>query len=307
MHSPNIEPIVQSIYEPVTGTWQYVIADPSTKAAIIIDSVLDFDKEDGIVGSGSADKLLDTIARNDYVILYILETHAHADHLSASRYLQNVLALRQPNRPKVCIGHRILQVQEHFGKMYSIPPVELENAFDCLLQDHEELNLGNLVIRVIHLPGHTPDHVGYIIGSNVFTGDSIFNPDVGSARCDFSGGSAKELFQSTQKLLNLPLHYRLYTGHDYPPSDRQCSPSSGDLKAVPFATVEKQQKENKHVKSGTVEAVFVTWRNVRDQSLQLPRLFHPSIRTNIRGGRLPKASEDDFKIVKVAEGIIRIA
>ncbi|KAG2185746.1 hypothetical protein INT43_002181 [Umbelopsis isabellina] len=306
MHSPNTEPTVHSIHEPVTGTWQYVIADPSTKGAVIVDSVLDYDKEDGIVGSGSADRLLEIIASNNYQIWYILETHAHADHLSASRYLQNVLASQQPNEPKVCIGHRILQVQETFGKMYSIPPAELENAFDCLLQDHDELTLGNLVIGVIHLPGHTPDHVGYIIGTNVFTGDSIFNPDVGSARCDFSGGSANELFQSTQKLLNLPLHFRLYTGHDYPPSDRQCSLTTVESKALPFATVEKQRKENKHVRSGTVETDFVTWRNERDQNLQLPRLFHASIRTNIRGGRLPKTSEDDFKIVNVPEGTIRI-
>jgi glyoxylase-like metal-dependent hydrolase (beta-lactamase superfamily II) len=302
----DLEPIVHHVYELVTGTWQYVIADPATQVAVIIDSVLDYDKENGIVDSSSADKLLAVIDDNKYQVNYILETHAHADHLSASRYLQSVLSHRQSDAPKVCIGQRILQVQQTFGTIYCIPQAELENAFDRLLQDDEQLNLGNLIIRVIHLPGHTPDHVGYIVGSNVFTGDTIFNPDVGSARCDFPGGSTSELFRSTRRLLDLPAHYKLYTGHDYPPSKRDCHSALDASKAIPFSTVEKQRQENKHLKSGTSEVEFVNWRNERDEGLQLPRLFHPSIRTNIRGGRLPRFSEDEFKIVKVPEGIIRV-
>lgn len=301
-----MEPLVHSIYERITGTWQYIVADPSTQAAVIIDSVLDYDTESGIVDSGSADKLIEVIADNKYKVSHILETHAHADHLSASRYLQSVLAHLQSDAPEVCIGHRILQVQQTFGTIYSVPQAELENAFDHLLQDEEELALGNLVIRVIHLPGHTPDHVGYIIGSNVFTGDSIFNPDVGSARCDFPGGSAIALFQSVQRLLSLPAHYKLYTGHDYPPSDRDIDTASDESKALPFTTVEKQRRENKHLKAGTSEEEFVNWRNERDKVLQAPRLLGPSIRANIRGSRLPRSSEDGFKIAKVPEGVIRV-
>jgi glyoxylase-like metal-dependent hydrolase (beta-lactamase superfamily II) len=301
-----MEPLVHSIYEPVTGTWQYIVADPSTQAAVIIDPVLNYDKESGIVDSCSADELLKVIADYNYKISHILETHAHADHLSASRYLQSVLARLQSDAPEVCIGHRILEVQQTLGTIYSVPQAELENAFDHLLQDEEELTLGNIVIRVIHVPGHTPDHVGYIIGSNVFSGDSVFNPDVGSARCDFPGGSAAALFQSTQRLFNLPAHYKLYTGHDYPPSDRDIDTGSDESMAVPFTTVEKQRRENKHINAGTSEKEFVNWRNERDRGLPTPRLLGPSIRVNIRGGRLPRSSEDGFKIAKVPEGVIRM-
>ncbi|KAI8575295.1 hypothetical protein K450DRAFT_295884 [Umbelopsis ramanniana AG] len=301
-----MDPIVHSLYEPVTGTWQYVVADPSKREATIIDPVLDYDKESGDIDINSADILLKLVEDNKYKICYILETHAHADHLSASRYLQSVLGHRQSVAPEVCIGHRIVQVQQTFGTMYSIPQAELENAFDRLLQDEEELVLGNLIIRVIHLPGHTPDHVGYIIGSNVFTGDSIFNPDVGSARCDFPGGSATTLYQSTRRLLSLPEYYRLYTGHDYPPPDRSINVASDESTAVPFTTVGKQRLENKHLKAGTSEEEFVNWRNERDSGLQTPKLLVPSIRTNIRGGRLPQSSEDGFKIVKVPASVVRV-
>ncbi|KAH8552903.1 metallo-beta-lactamase superfamily protein [Umbelopsis sp. PMI_123] len=301
-----MEPIVHSIYESVTGTWQYVVADRSKRAAVIIDPVLDYDQESGIMGTNSADKLLKLITDNKYKIHYILETHAHADHISASRYLQTVLEHLLSSSPEVCIGHRIVHVQQTFGAIYSIPEAELENAFDRLLQDEEELGLGSLVVRVIHLPGHTPDHVGYIIGSNVFTGDSIFNPDVGSARCDFPGGSASILYQSTRKLLTLPGNYRLYTGHDYPPSERDIDIGPDGLKAIPFTTVEKQRLENKHLKAGTAEEDFVNWRNERDSGLQAPKLLVPSIRTNIRGGRLPRSSEDGFTIAKVPNGVVRV-
>jgi glyoxylase-like metal-dependent hydrolase (beta-lactamase superfamily II) len=301
-----MNPIVHSLYEPVTGTWQYVVADRMKREAAIIDPVLDYDKESGTIDISSADKLLKLIADNKYRVCYILETHAHADHLSASRYLQSILGHRQSDAPEVCIGQHILQVQQTFGALYSIPQAELENAFDRLLQDEEELVLGSLVIRVIHLPGHTPDHVGYIIGSNVFTGDSIFNPDVGSARCDFPGGSATTLYQSSRSLLSLPEHYRLYTGHDYPPSDRCIDIGTDESKAVPYTTVKKQRLENKHLKAGTSEEEFVNWRNERDGGLQAPKLLVPSIRSNIRGGRLPRSSEDGFKIVKVPEGVMRV-
>ncbi|KAI9281002.1 beta-lactamase-like protein [Umbelopsis sp. AD052] len=302
-----MNPMIHSLYEPVTGTWQYIVADPSKREATIIDPVLDYDKESGVIDVRSADKLLKLIEDNKYQVSYILETHAHADHLSASRYLQSIVGHRQSVAPAVCIGHRIIQVQQTFSTIYSIPQAELENSFDRLLQDEEELVLGSLSIHVIHLPGHTPDHVGYIIGSNVFTGDSIFNPDVGSARCDFPGGSATTLYQTSRRLLSLPEHYRLYTGHDYPPSDRCTDVGIDESRAVPFTTVKQQRLENKHLKASTSEEEFVTWRNERDSGLQTPKLLVPSIRTNIRGGRLPRSSEDGFKIVKVPESVIRVS
>lgn len=305
-YNSSMEPIVHSSYEPITGTWQYVIADQVTGAAAIIDPVLDYDLESGSVETQSADKLLELVAAERYKVNYILETHAHADHLSASRYLQSVLIHRQSDAPDVCIGHRITQVQQIFGTKYSISQRELDNAFDRLLRDEEDLVLGSLAIRVIHLPGHTPDHVGYVVGSNVFTGDSIFNPDVGSARCDFPDGSATALYQSTKRLLGFPEHYRLYTGHDYPPPDRQAEIGSGETMAVPFTTVGKQRLENKHFKAGTSEEEFVNWRNQRDRSLQAPKLLVPSIRVNVRGGRLPQSSEDGFPIGNVPESVIRV-
>jgi glyoxylase-like metal-dependent hydrolase (beta-lactamase superfamily II) len=257
------EPDIHTYYEPKTGTWQYIVADPATKEAVIIDSVLDYDAATAQLGTSSADKLLAQVKEHGYTVTFILETHAHADHLTASRYLQNKLQQGSDRRPDVCIGRRIEGVQKLFGAWYGIEAAELQDAFDRTFDDAEEFHVGNIQAEVVHLPGHTPDHIGYIIGSNVFTGDSIFNPDVGSARCDFPAGSATQLYNSAQKLLNLPPHYRLYTGHDYPPDSR--AEVEAGIKEIPFTTVQKQRAENKHVKSGTMEEEFVKWRTDRDR------------------------------------------
>ncbi len=174
-----MEPIVHTIWEPITGTWQYIVSDPSTKQTAMIDTVLDYNKDTGLISTDSADKLLDIVEDNGYIVTYILESHAHADHLSASRYLQWMLPQRQNERPLVCIGEHINQVQATLGQIYDIPESELCDAFDYTFSDGETFRLGNIEAQVLHLPGHTPDHVGYIIGSNAFTGDSIFNPDLG--------------------------------------------------------------------------------------------------------------------------------
>ncbi|KAK5192599.1 hypothetical protein LTR99_009647 [Exophiala xenobiotica] len=305
-----MEPKVHTLFEPVTGTWQYVVADEATKEAVIIDPVLDYDKATGKVATQSADKILDLVAQCGYTVSRILETHAHADHLTASRYLQNVLAERQPNsaRPQVCIGERIRVVQETMSKIYNIPKSDLEAAFDCTFADDDTFPIGTIESKVIYLPGHTPDHIGYIIGSNVFTGDSIFNPDVGSARCDFPGGSAMQLYHSMQKLLSLPGHFRLYTGHDYPPDTRDLPADQhvDGKKAVPFTTVETQRRENKHVRIGTDMKDFVQWRSERDGSLGEPKLLGPSLQVNLRGGRLPVKDSELMRIADVPAAVPRV-
>jgi glyoxylase-like metal-dependent hydrolase (beta-lactamase superfamily II) len=286
----SITPEIHTCFEPVTSTWQYVVADPATRQAVIIDSVLDFDPVKNCISTESADKLLDLVTSNHYLIGRILETHAHADHLTASAYLQQRLVKMGQPRPDICIGRRIRQVQDHFAKIYGINTAELQNLFDKLLDDNEEFFIGRTPAKVLHLPGHTPDHIGYKIGDNVFTGDSIFNPDVGSARADFPGGSSTDLFHSTRTLLSLPPHYRLYTGHDYPPETRSAS-TTGE-KHRPFTTVAEQNEQNKHVKAGAKEADFVKWRSERDGTLGEPRLLHRALQFNIRAGRLPPATGD---------------
>lgn len=305
-----MEPKVHTLFEPTTGTWQYVVADHTTKEAVIIDSVLDYDKATGKITTQSADKILAVVADQGYAITRILETHAHADHLTASRYLQNMLAKRQPNRPppQVCIGRRIRQVQETMSMIYNVPKSDLIDAFDHTFSDDETFPIGSVEARIIYLPGHTPDHIGYIIGSNVFTGDSIFNPDVGSARCDFPGGSATELYNSMQKLLSLPGHFKLYTGHDYPPDSRDIPVGQNVVgsKAIPFTTVETQGRENKHVKLGTQMEDFVKWRSERDSALAEPKLLGQAMQVNIRGGRLPLQSSDGLKFAEVPEEMARV-
>lgn len=277
-----MEPIVHPLYERQTGTWQYIVACPETKAAVIIDPVLDLSTSDLQISTASADRLLEVVAQRGYDVVRLLETHAHADHLTAAAYIQKKLQYLRgsDSRVPICTGHRIKQVQTTFAARYKVGPEELENAFDHLFQDGEEFSIGKLSAVVLHLPGHTPDHSGYQIGANVFTGDSIFNPDVGTARCDFPDGDASVLYQSMQTLLSMPPTYKLYTGHDYPPIDSGRDP-------LPYVTVAEQLERNKHVKRGTKEDEFIAWRRERDAGLKEPKLLHPALQVNIRGGHLP--------------------
>ncbi len=291
------EPQVHTLFEPKTGTWQYIVADPTTNQAVIIDSVLDYDPGAAQLSTKSADDLLALVWKQGYNITHILETHAHADHLTASRYLQKQLQQKQSRRPDVCIGQRIKDVQSLFGPRYNVHSSELDQAFDHTFVDGEKFKIGNVDVEIIHLPGHTPDHIGYVIGSNVFTGDSMFNPDVGSARCDFPGGSAIALYKSMQHLLSLPPYYKLYTGHDYPPESRG---TDGGVREMPYTTVETQRTENKHVKEGTKEEDFVRWRSERDSGLSEPRLIHQALQINIRGGRLPQPDSNGMHFLNVA-------
>ncbi|KAI0341914.1 Metallo-hydrolase/oxidoreductase [Trametopsis cervina] len=269
-------PSIFSFFEKVTGTWQYVLVDPHTQDAAIVDPVLDYEPASGTISTKSADNLLRFIEHHALKVTHILETHAHADHLTSARYLKARLA----GSPPIGIGGRISQVQKAFAPKYGYDSPEVfKNAFDNYWNDDEEFQLGALTCRAIHLPGHTPDHVGYAVGSAIFTGDSIFNPDVGSARVDFPGGNARDLYLSMQRLLSLPPTSLLFVGHDYPPSNRLTPTTSATIEAHRAAW------------AGKDEATFVQWRKERDATLGSPRLLHPSLQVNILGGRLPPLDE----------------
>lgn len=288
------EPIIHSVFEHKTSTWQYVVADPATKQAAIIDPVLDYDPAKNLITTSSADALLDLVKKNGYTISRLLETHVHADHLTAANYLQGKLTKAQGSTPVTSIGKRIADVQARFAVKYGIDKSEWEGVFEGgLLDDDEVFEIGELKAKALHLPGHTPDHLGYHIGANVFCGDSLFNPDVGSARCDFPGGDAKALYASAQKLLSLPGNTRIYTGHDYPPGGGQ----GGRKDPVPYVTIDQQLEENKHLKRGTTEKEFVNWRKERDAGLVPPRLIHQSLQVNIRAGRLPAETLEGDKLL----------
>ncbi|SPN99121.1 probable metallo-beta-lactamase domain protein [Cephalotrichum gorgonifer] len=281
--TPTLEPVVHDVFEPNTGTWQYIVADPLSRKAAIIDPVLDYDPATQRITTRAADSLLSLIKDEGLTIDWILETHVHADHLTASSYIQAHLAQIQGQKPPIGIGKRIVQVQNLFGQRYGISANEYSHVFDKLFDDDEAFSIGRVQASAIHLPGHTPDHLGYKIGDNVFCGDSIFNTDVGTARCDFPGGSALDLWSSTRKLLSLPGHVKIWTGHDYPPSSRG--------NPVPYMTVKDHKLENKHIRDSIAQDEFLALRMERDRQLGEPRLLHQSLQINIRAGRLPKPTE----------------
>lgn len=278
-------PNVYSFFERVTSTWTYVVADPASNDAVVIDPVLDYDHSSGRISTETADGVMGFILDKNLNIRRILETHAHADHLTAAQYLKQRLGQDVP----VCIGSRIKQVQESFARVYDIDPALLEDTFDVYFKDDEQFKLGNLSCKVLHLPGHTPDHLGYVFGRAVFTGDSIFMPDVGSARADFPGGNVNDLYNSMQRLLSLPSDYLIFVGHDYPP----------EREVQDVVTVAEQRERNKHVNAGTDEATFKTFRSTRDAQLGSPKLLHPSLQVNIRAGRLPPADREGRVFFKI--------
>ncbi|CAG7951017.1 unnamed protein product [Penicillium salamii] len=284
------EPAVHDVFDTTSGTWQYIVADPSTSTAVIIDPVLNFDPATQAITTKSADALLALVKDKNYKIDKILETHAHADHLSAASYLQSRLLQSQDHKPPICIGKRIEQVQKLFSQRYGVPKSEYKQVFDRLLDDDETFTIGNITAKAIHLPGHTPDHLGYMIGDNVFCGDSLFHADIGTARCDFPGGDAKDLFQSGRKLLSLPGHVKIWTGHDYPPAGRE---------PMPWLSVQDHRELNKHLKDGVNEDTFVALRQERDAGLAAPRLLHQSLQINIRAGRLPAPTEAGQRLLHV--------
>jgi glyoxylase-like metal-dependent hydrolase (beta-lactamase superfamily II) len=282
--APN--PKVHAIFDATTWTATYIVHSGPGSGAAIIDSVLDFDPKSGRTRTTSADKVIDFVRQHQLRVEWILETHAHADHLTAAPYLKQSLG------GKTAIGHHITAVQKVFKAVFNLGPEFREDGsqFDVLLQADQEFTIGALRTRVIAVPGHTPACVAYQIGDAVFVGDTLFMPDVGTARCDFPGGDAKALYASVRKLLSLAPQTRLFMCHDYPPSNRQ----------VAFeTTVAQQRAKNIHVHDGISEAQFVEMRTKRDSTLEMPTLILPAIQINIRAGELPPPEANGSSYLKI--------
>jgi len=284
---PNVTPFFHS----ATGTWTYVVSDPTTREAAVIDPVLDYDWRSGRTGTASADAVLAHLAAGGLRVRWILETHAHADHLSCAPHLQAKAG------GQIAIGQGIRQVQATFKRIFGLGD-EFEpdgRQFDRLLADGDTIDLGELQGRVIATPGHTSDSVSYLFGDALFVGDTIFMPDGGSARCDFPGGDAGVLYHSVQRLYALPPATRVFVCHDYSPGGRppRCE-----------TTIGEQRTANIHVKADTHEGDFVAMRHARDATLDVPNLIIPSVQVNIRAGHLPPAGSDGVSYLKVPLNVL---
>lgn len=269
-----MKPEVRTFFDPATSTASHLVFDPGRKVAAIIDPVLDFDAKSGRLASRSADALLAASAELGLTVAWILETHPHADHLTAGDYL------RGKTGSPLAIGEHIVEIQKHFKPMFEADDLVADGReFDRLLKDGDRLPLGDLTIEVLHTPGHTPVCVTYLVGDAAFMGDTLFMPDYGSARTDFVGGDAATLYRSVHRILSLPADTRLFTGHDYrgPGRDHTAWES----------TVADQKAHNIHLHDGVSEEDFVAMRKGRDAVLDPPVLMLPSVQVNIRGGALP--------------------
>jgi glyoxylase-like metal-dependent hydrolase (beta-lactamase superfamily II) len=275
---------VRAFYDPETGTVSYLVWSPAGHEAAAIDPVLGFDARSGRTHTTLADQMLGTLAAEGLRLEWILETHAHADHLSAARHLQ----ARAGGR--VAIGEPIRAVQALFATLFPPEHEAPDDDFDHLFHDDETFRIGPLEARAIAVPGHTPADMAYQIGDAVFVGDTLFMPDLGSARADFPGGDARALYRSTRRLLALPPQTRLYVCHDYPPAGREPQWES---------TVAQQRAANIHVRDGIGEDEFVALREARDATLGVPALMLPSIQVNLRGGRLPVAEANGVRYLRL--------
>jgi glyoxylase-like metal-dependent hydrolase (beta-lactamase superfamily II) len=281
-----MHPSVQPFFDPVTGTVSYVVYEQPGSACAVIDPVLDYDPKSSRTTTGSADRIVAFVREQQLQLQWILETHAHADHLTAAPWLREQLG------GKIAIGGRIRTVQGVFQKIFNLEPGFAPDGsqFDRLLEDGETFAIGKLQAQPIPVPGHTPACLAYRIGDAVFVGDTLFMPDVGSARCDFPGGSAATLYRSVRKLLALPPQTRLFMCHDYPPAGREPQWE---------CTVADQRERNIHLHEGVSEAEFVALRTARDQTLEMPTLILPAIQVNIRAGKLPPAESNGVSYLKI--------
>lgn len=280
-------PIVHPHHHAGTGTWSYVVADPASGEAAVIDPVLDYEAASGRTSTASAEILLQDVREQGYRVRWLLETHAHADHLSAAHWLKQTF----PDA-KLAIGEGIRIVQQTFRPTFNLGehfPVD-GSQFDHLFAADETFAIGELQARVIPVPGHTSDSNAYLIGDALFTGDSLFMPDAGSARCDFPGGSAATLYRSIQRLFELPEATRVFVCHDYGPGGRAVACET---------TIGEQKRANIHVGHGATEAAFVELREARDATLPMPALIIPAVQTNIRAGALPPAEDNGVRYLKV--------
>ena len=278
---------IKSFFDDATNTVSYVVHDPATKRAAIIDSVLDYDPAAGRTSFASADKIIAFVKEHDLAIDWLLETHAHADHLSAAPHLQEKLG------GQIAIGEHIVTVQNSFGKLFNArSDFERDGSdFDHLWKDGDRFQIGEIEVTVLHVPGHTPADNAYVIGDAVFVGDTMFMPDYGTARADFPGGDARQLFQSLRRILELPPETRLFMCHDYLPEGRD--------NYIWETTVADERAHNVHAHDGVTEDEFVAMREARDIALSMPRLIMPSIQVNMRAGHMPAPEENGIRYLKI--------
>lgn len=280
-------PSVAGFFDQDTNTVSYVVHDPATNEAAIIDSVLDYDAAAGRTSNASADLILDYVSKNELKVVWLVETHAHADHISAAPYLQEKLG------GKLVIGAEIVRVQEAFGTLFNAGPDFRRDGsqFDRLFGDGETFRVGALEGIALHVPGHTPADMAFIIGDAAFIGDTMFMPDYGTARADFPGGDARQLFRSIRRLLELPGETRLYLCHDYMAPGREV-----------FAwesSVAQQREANIHVRDGVSEDEFVAMRTARDKTLAMPALIMPSVQVNMRAGHFPAPEANGISYLRI--------
>jgi glyoxylase-like metal-dependent hydrolase (beta-lactamase superfamily II) len=286
-----MNPLVQAFFDPATCTASYVVFDRPGGACAIVDPVLDYDPKSGRTSTASAERIVSFVRGKELQVGWILETHAHADHLSAAHHLRSTLG------GKIAIGQAIRQVQGVFRRIFHLEAgFQADGSqFDHLLRDGESFAVGSLTARALSVPGHTPACMAYQFGDSVFVGDTLFMPDVGTARCDFPGGNAHQLYRSIRKLLDLPPQTRLFMCHDYPPDDREPAWES---------TVAAQRERNIHVRDGIGEEEFVAMRTARDSTLEMPVLILPSVQVNIRAGDLPPAEENGTVYLKIPLNVL---
>lgn len=281
-----MNPDVKAFFHKPTFTVSYVVSDPNSRKAIIIDSVLDYANNSGRTSTTAADEIIDFIRAENLEVDWILETHVHADHLTAAPYLQAKLG------GVIGIGGVVTSIQSTFKKVYNFGDDVAEDGsqFQHLFKDGETVKVGNMTLEIFETPGHTPACVTYKIGDAVFVGDTLFMPDYGTARCDFPGGDARTLYRSIRKILALPPQTRLFMCHDYGPNDREFAWET---------TVEEQCAKNIHIHDGVSEDEFVKMRTERDATLSMPILIIPSIQVNMQAGHLPKAERNGVSYLKV--------
>ncbi|MBT8099501.1 MAG: MBL fold metallo-hydrolase [Gammaproteobacteria bacterium] len=279
-------PVVTAFFDEATNTVSYVVADPTSREAAVIDPVLDFDAASGRTATTSMDLVTEHLSANDLTLAWILETHVHADHLSAAQPLRDALGGR------IGIGANVTAVQETFKAIFNLRDLQTNGAaFDHLFADGESFTIGSLEARVLATPGHTPACITYIIGDAAFVGDTLFMPDFGTARTDFPGGSAAELYDSIQAIFALPSDTRLFMCHDYK--------APGRNEFAWETSVQEQREKNIHITDGVSKADFVALREGRDKQLGMPALILPSIQVNIRAGILPAPEDNDIRYLKI--------
>lgn len=281
------QPDITAFFDEPTFTVSYVIADPDTGVCAVVDSVLDYDQASGRTDTSSADEIIAFIKNGQLMLDWILETHVHADHLSAAPYIQEALGGR------IAIGSEITTVQSIFGKVFNAG-TEFErdgSQFDRLLKDGDRLAIGNLEVRAMHTPGHTPACITYVVGDAAFVGDTLFMPDYGTARADFPGGDARQLYRSIKRVLALPPQTHLFMCHDYK------APGRDEFRWE--TTVAEERASNVHVRDGVSEDEFVAMREARDATLDLPALILPSVQINMRAGQFPPPEDDGRTYIKI--------